>query len=428
MFNKKYIPAKVFLCVIFLFMFLALLAAVWRKTNKILHADEFKNYAEIDIDWEKLYPFSEHEKIELNKKRPLSKSEKIHEYITKRSEEYTTEKMPGYMKIVELVRKYEKFITWNMSSVFTYNDVIELEGGYLTGFRPSLDITPIIKSTVDFAKFCDENNIEFIYVQAPGKICKYDDIKITNILDFTNQRADDLLNGLQMAKIKNYDLREFLHDERKNHHDAFYKTDHHWKTQTGLWAARHVLRILHQDLNWPVDENILNAENFEFDTYYDCFLGSQGKKLTLVRAKPEDFTLIRPKFSTSFHFEIPNILLNTSGDFEITYSHEGIKNMQGMYSSLFLGDNPLAKLTNLNATNDINVLLVKNSFSNCLVPFLTMGVKKIDAIDMRHFTGSIKNYIKNNKTDIVIILYHTDFIRSPAEQELMNTRWMFDFR
>ena len=102
--------------------------------------------------------------------------------------------------------------------------------------------------------------------------------------------------------------------------------------------------------------------------------------------------------------------------------------MQGMYSSLFLGDNPLAKLTNLNATNDINVLLVKNSFSNCLVPFLTMGVKKIDAIDMRHFTGSIKNYIKNNKTDIVIILYHTDFIRSPAEQELMNTRWMFDFR
>ena len=418
MFNKKYIPAKVFLCVIFLFMFLALSAAILRKADIILHAES-------DIDWEKLYPFQENADIILNNRSKLSRYEKFHKYITDKLEKYTTEKMSNYIKIVEMARRYEDFVNWNMSSVFAYNSVIKLKDGHLTGFLPSRDITPIINSTVDFAKFCAERNIDFAYFQAPYKICKYDDADITGSLDFSNVLADDFLNGLTAAGVKNYDFRKMLHDEGKNHHDAFYITDHHWKFETGFWAAQHVLRILREDFNWPVDENILNAENFEFDTYYDCFLGSQGKKLTLVRAKPENFTFIYPKIPTNFTLDIASRNFHGSGDFMIlcnkrSFSSLENKEFRDYYNATFkLG---IRHIKNNIVQNNKKILILHDSFCHCLSPYLSMGVKHIDTIETwtKSFNGSIKTYVEREKPDLVLVIH--------TPSNLYPNSAAFDFR
>ena len=72
MFNKKYIPAKIFVCVIFLCMFGAFGALAFRKTEKALRVGEFEDYVQVEIDWAKLYPFTENKVVEF--KTRLKKS------------------------------------------------------------------------------------------------------------------------------------------------------------------------------------------------------------------------------------------------------------------------------------------------------------------------------------------------------------------
>ena len=76
-----------------------------------------------------------------------------------------------------------------------------------------------------------------------------------------------------------------------NHHGMFFATDHHWKPETGLWAARHILRFLRDDYGWPVEPENLSPEKFDYAVSHGRFLGALGKKITLSRARPDDFTV-----------------------------------------------------------------------------------------------------------------------------------------
>lgn len=118
-----------------------------------------------------------------------------------------------------------------------------------------------------------------------------------------------------------------MHESGFNHHEAFFKTDHHWKPETGLWAAGEILKILRDNYKWPVNPDLLQLKNFERVIYPKWHLGSQGKKFTLSRAEPDNISLIYPKFETSFIYEIPSLDINISGDFGITYDMTQISSL-----------------------------------------------------------------------------------------------------
>jgi LmbE family N-acetylglucosaminyl deacetylase len=41
-----------------------------------------------------------------------------------------------------------------------------------------------------------------------------------------------------------------------------------------------------------------------------------------------------------------------------------------------------------------------------VISCLALAEKNIDAIDLRHFTGSVKKYIEESKPDLVIVMYN----------------------
>lgn len=115
-------------------------------------------------------------------------------------------------------------------------------------------------------------------MQAPYKISKTQDKDISGVIDFSNQNADDLILQLRQANVDVYDFRDVIDTEGLNHHDLFYRTDHHWRAETGLWASRHILEYLNQYYNYDVDPDLLNENNFTSVLYPEWFLGSKGKK------------------------------------------------------------------------------------------------------------------------------------------------------
>ena len=276
---------------------------------------------------------------------------------------------------------------------------------------------------------CKSEGINFFYVNLPTKICVSQDKNISGILDFSNQNTDRFLLGLKESGVKYYDLRKILHNEGMNHHEAFFKTDHHWKPETGLWAAKKVLEFLRNDYNYNVNPEILNPENFDKVIYPEWFLGSQGKKVTLKRARPEDISLIYPKYRTQFNFQAPAAGINISGDFGVIYEMKSIvsKDFYGTnpYAVYKYGDQPLSITHNFLSDNNNKILVIHDSFSNSLIPFLALGVQQIDEIDLRHFSGSLRTYIKFTRPDLVFIAYLSGIQGQPKSN---NKNEFFDFR
>lgn len=76
--------------------------------------------------------------------------------------------------------------------------------------------------------------------------------------------------------------------------------------------------------------------------------------------------------------------------------------------------------------NNGKILLIHDSFGDCVISFLALGVKYGEALDLRHFTGSVQEYIKQTEPDVVLVLYIPNVI--PESIDWTTHGDLFDFR
>lgn len=402
---------------------------------------EVDNEEEVDeegnIDWQELYPFEEGESPEMRKavEWPLSHVQRIGEIKEKvinlesKISAYAGDLLVGYQTLVEVEKGYESAIGWNLRAYEEYNGVIKLPDGQLTSLVQRMEVSENVNALAELDSFCKEQDIDFLYVQAPYKISKFEDVSISGNTDFSNQNADDLLKGLEENGVGYYDLRDEIRKQNLDHHALFYRTDHHWKAETGLWAAGLLAQKLSEEYGIHIDHSLFAEENYNFVEYEDWFLGSRGKKVTLSQTAPDDFSLIYPQFSTDLEFKIPSKGIDVVGDFSVIYDMEQVKKRDyytlDPYSTYLYGNIPVALLHNLDIENGSKVLVIKDSFALCVAPFLALGVEYTDVLDLRHFDGSVRAYIAEAKPDIVIAFYNPDQI---SEIDLTSHKSTFDFR
>lgn len=401
--------------------------------NAINNGEDFTETNAFHVDWEVLYPFADEEQV--NKKNITNEIEnhlkqynKKFENVKTRIEPYVTDYLAWRTELTELANGYENLLNWNIVSYSEYNGITIINEQYLASLSAEVNVSEVADSTIEFASFCKEHGIDFLYAQQPSKICKYEDPRIYGSTDYSNQNMDSFLQLLTKAGVDTYDHRKDIHEEGLNHHDLFYNTDHHWKAETGLWASQHIINYLNDKFDYNLDSSILDSDNYSYDVYRNWFLGSQGKKVTLERAEPEDFTIIHPKYETSLHYQIPNLEIDEYGSFDITYDMDNIDTIdyynKNPYAAYNHADRPLIRIENKLIDKGPSVLIIHNSFANCEIPFFAMSVKYVDCIDLRQFDGSVRSYIEQTNPDIVIVTYN--YINDSINWET-NTD-IFDFR
>lgn len=413
--------ALFFLVVVMSFMFLVAASVAVKQLNKVANPETTNK--PVPVDWEEFYPFGDG-KVHT----PPPKNETMSEYVKRKLEEYTSEYLIARQKFVEAAKKYEELAGWNMASVYSYNPVIKLQDGFLSGIVESRDVSGNAEALRDFNEFCRKNGAELVYLNFPAKICRSQDNGISGTIDYTNQNADRFLSRLVELGVKFYDFRELLHNDGRDHHGAFFRTDHHWRPESGLWAAGHILRILRDDYGRQVSPGILDPGNFEYVIYPEWFLGSQGKKLTLSRTEPDDFMMIYPKFKVSLDCRIPNEGVDTAGNFSVIYNFKAVEEKdyytKSPYHAYVYGDQALIEITNIQAGNKKRILLIHDSFSDVVIPFLSLGIGHTCAIDLRQFMGSVEGIIRSERPDVVIVSYN-----SAVPGRMGGMDWKFyDFR
>ena len=164
----------------------------------------------------------------------------------------------------------------------------------------------------------------------------------------------------------------------------YYRTDHHWTTE-GAYAAYGV---------W-CEATGREARSWTPSTATADFRGTLYSKVLLPDAAYDVISMDRDVTVRS-----------VDCDGTVTDSlYDMTKLMEKDQYTLFQGGNWAKVTIETGVENGRHLLLVKDSFANCFVPFLTEDYETITMLDLRYFNDPVEELMAEQGTTDVLILY-----------------------
>lgn len=310
------------------------------------------------------------------------------------------------------------------------NERYKQDNGHLTYIIDEYDVGGIAEKTIAFREVLETMGIPFFYINTPFKVHRTDKQLPAGVEDYSNENADRYLAYLKKENIPVLDLRDAMEEDKLSHYDMYYKTDHHWKVEAGLWATNRISVFLaQQDAGFAVDNSIWDPSNYEHTLYEDVFLGSSGRRVGPLYIEREDFTLITPKFETNLTFCDKQAGTSREGSFRDVFLFMGNLVAEDPYKSntyqVYCGANRgKIEISNYSAIENITIadkkiLIIRDSYSDVVIPFLSLGYAQTHAIDLREFDGDLMEHIAFFEPDAVLIVYNPGAYKDNNE--------MFDF-
>ena len=380
----------------------------------------------INIDWNKEYPVDEKIKKNFKKNNIINKYNNLVNNIKRQLENYSGDFLFGYEKIVELSKKYEKTINWNLVTFDDNDTPIYIDNGYWSNITKKENYNSKAQSIVDFNNYLKEKDIKLLYVQAPKKTQDFEGEASNIYKDYSYENIDNVIKILKENDIETLDLREKIIEEQIDAKSLFYKTDHHWTPQAAIWAMRYISDEMNKRWNMNISSNLYNLNNYYTVTMVDEYFGSEGRKITLSKALPENFDIILPVFENEFIVSVPELeikdykgnIWNTLFDRDCL----GIKDYYNSqsYDAYGYNNKALIHIKNNKITDNEKILLLADSFSGALSPYLALGVEEVYRIDLRDFNGSIKSFIDKNEITKVMMLYYPDSFSNEEAKALFE--------
>ena len=263
--------------------------------------------------------------------------------------------------------------------------------------------------------YASEKKISFLYVQAPAHIING---KTEFIAGLDNKYKEDALDrflGYIDAKtIPFLDMRQYIKDMSVK--EIYYKTDHHWSLKTAFRTMTILIdkiNILY-NLNIDKDWKIRNLSDYIKISYQQSFLGSIGIRTGKYYAGKDDFEIYIPIFETDLsysHYENGNLTLTTGGDFYSTFIDESIlhnASYNNKYNAFLFGGYVENKIVNYCADNELKCLLISDSFSRIMAPYLSLCFRETVYLDPQpeRYTDSYAAYIDKYKPDVIVVLFN----------------------
>lgn len=248
---------------------------------------------------------------------------------------------------------------------------------------------------------------------------------------FGNQNADTLIERISHQGITVLDLRSKIKEQNLDIKDMFYRTDHHWSVPAGFWASKQIIEKMNLDYNYDIDMDLYDDDKFGFIKYENSWLGEQGRKLSEAYVGKDDFVEIKPNYETEFTYvrTDQNIV---EGDFGIFIDEELYDKEMGddyypsWHYSYMTGGLEQAAVINQKAVSNKKMLLLCDSYSYVLTPFLALGISEIDTLILREKDVDLQSYIENGEYDIVVVAY-AEFMIGAHDNAQSDNYKMFEF-
>lgn len=286
------------------------------------------------------------------------------------------------------------------------NGIIYGDDGFMFEEYITCDMQQLEKNT-DFVagfyeKYHDKTNIQLAiipssYAVLPEKLPA--GLKNVDQAAMTAQMYARLPQGVETLDL----FSMFAAMPEQQREASFYRTDHHWTTYGAFetykaLAASRGLEFL-QDIDAP---------KHEAGGFYGTFF-SKCKKVT---ATPDTIT----------YYDIPFTSIEIDGGQKPGLYDEAQWTQRDKYSAFIWSNNGLTVIKSDNNLNKqpgktTRLLLVKDSFSNCLAPFLTYSYDEVYVVDLRFLKESMSALMESVEFDDTLVLYN--FMSFASDKELM---------
>ncbi len=222
---------------------------------------------------------------------------------------------------------------------------------------------------------------------------------------FADQKAaEQKIIGYMNGNVKPVALYDALLAHRTEY--IYFRTDHHW-TATGAYYAYEQFCKAKGITPTPISSYKVD----EYDGFLGTFYRDSSQNATMG-ANPDKVVAYHPLSTeaTLDYGDSENASL-TRG--KIIYD-ESDAPASLKYGAFITGDNAYSIINNPDVTNGSSCIVVKESFGNAFVPFLTDHYQTIYVLDYRYWKGSISQFAQSKGVQDVLFVNNLSAIRSTA--------------
>lgn len=172
----------------------------------------------------------------------------------------------------------------------------------------------------------------------------------------------------------------------------YYRTDHHWNIYGAYYGYREIIKAL-------------GDEGFEISDYdintYDGFYGTFYAKYQALGVKPDMISFIDRNIDS---------YIADDKEYDSIYDYSKLE-IYDKYAMFMRGNYGMA-VVDTKIDNDKELLVFKDSYANSLLPYLCDNYGTIKIIDLRYFSGSVKELLADNSKADILMLYNYSFLNS----------------
>jgi len=250
----------------------------------------------------------------------------------------------------------------------------------------------IIKTLNEFNETINYVNLNLMLVPTSISI-NYE--SLPNNVEYKQQMEElnYIYKHIDFNTINVYDILK----EQNKYYQMYYRLDHHW-TSYGAYYA-------YQEYSKANDINYLSLNDFNIEEVTTEFNGTLYSKSNDYSRKSDSIHLFTLE-NSDYEVEYVYSKKKTNTLYELSYLDKKDK------YSLFLDNNhPLIVVTNNKIENNNEIIIIKDSYANSFVPFISNHFKRVHIIDPRYYNEDISKYIKENKNiKDALVLYNMNTI------------------
>jgi hypothetical protein len=196
------------------------------------------------------------------------------------------------------------------------------------------------------------------------------------------------------TRLEYTDLRDTLRQHASEY--IYYRTDHHWTTLGALYAYN----------AWKGEPQ--RAREYAAELVSDQFYGTNFSKAVLSSIEPDSIYRYNDPADPEAHpMEIYEADGALSKQLE-SVCDESYLQVKDKYSYFLSGNNPVTKIrgSSSEAAAGKRIMVVKDSFAHCFIPFLLEDYEEIIAVDLRYYRADLTALAQENGITEVLFLYN----------------------
>lgn len=228
------------------------------------------------------------------------------------------------------------------------------------------------------------------------------------------KKAIDYMYSLMSPTVNKINVYDTLLSHKDEY--IYFRTDHHWTSLGAYYAYRELMNA----------KGATPAELSAFKEYkYEGFLGSfyaeSGQKASL--GNTPDYVLAYEPLQTQFIRTFTPATMPEGKDYHIVANGDKLS-AANKYLTFVCGDHPYGIITNPNITDGSSCLVIKESFGNAMVAYLTQNYQNVYVVDYRYinqvFPGTLRQFVDERGIQDVMFINNISATRSPALVNAMN--------